>query len=235
MVVTRSTLDTDAGYHATKYYKITNLREKHKGYQYKTGLNVLDMPFQLEGDCVSGGLYFATIDALHMFASFGVWVREVRLPLDARYVKVGNKYRADKIYLGGRVHIGSVLAKAKYPLVYEAWNVDRCDVCNLYKDDLGNALNKHYKISGINCRGEKMRSITGVMENTFNYLTHARTCQIYDKNKMSNININFRQATDSKTKEFDDIMAKSTDDVADFDKFKISVKKCKTILKRFHF
>ena len=47
-----------------KYYKITNEEETHNNLKYKTGLNVDPLPFNPEGDCIKGGIYFASKDIL---------------------------------------------------------------------------------------------------------------------------------------------------------------------------
>ena len=60
-----------------KYYKVTSENECHQGYQYTDGLNILDKPFEKEGSCVPGGLYFTNLDHIAKFSTFGVWLREV--------------------------------------------------------------------------------------------------------------------------------------------------------------
>jgi hypothetical protein len=94
----------------TVYYKITNEKENHHGYQYKDGLNVLDKPFETTGSCVVGGLYFTTKEYIHHFLDYGGnngWLREITLPDDALMVQDSEtslvKYRADKIILGKRM------------------------------------------------------------------------------------------------------------------------------------
>ena len=87
------------------YYKITNEKECHHGFQYKNGLNVDTLPFRKEGSCVPGGLYFTDKDNIPSYYGFGVWIREISLPLndpDFLMVKDGNKWRANKIILGKR-------------------------------------------------------------------------------------------------------------------------------------
>lgn len=37
------------------YYKITNAKENHHGFQYHDGLNILTEPFVVTGSCVGGG------------------------------------------------------------------------------------------------------------------------------------------------------------------------------------
>lgn len=87
------------------YLKITNAEEKHYGYQYKDGLNVLDKEFQTEGSCVPGGLYFTDIHNIDKFFRYGVNLRIVRLPKDNPNFKMvkdpeGDKWRANMIILG---------------------------------------------------------------------------------------------------------------------------------------
>ena len=87
------------------YYKVTNCLEIHNGYVYKDGLNILDKPFEKEGTCVKGGLYFTKLKYIDLYYGFGVNLREVTLPdSDPDFLMVkdpeGKKYRANKIILG---------------------------------------------------------------------------------------------------------------------------------------
>jgi hypothetical protein len=102
MVQTRS-----KNYSSKLFFKITNLNEFHNGYQYKDGLNILDKPFEKEGSCVVGGLYFSDSMNIHDFSEYGCWIREITIPDDAQIVKdpaiypiYPVKWRADKIILG---------------------------------------------------------------------------------------------------------------------------------------
>lgn len=90
---------------ATKYYKITNEYEKHYNFQCVDGLNILNKPFEENGTCVPGGLYFTDIMNIPEFYRFGVNLREVTLPFDDIDFKMvkdpgGKKWRANKIILG---------------------------------------------------------------------------------------------------------------------------------------
>ena len=87
------------------YFKITNQEECHNRYQYKTGLNILDKPFEKEGSYVPGGLYFTTLDHIDKFYNHGIWLRVVIIPDDAQIVKdpSGDRWREDKIILGGEI------------------------------------------------------------------------------------------------------------------------------------
>lgn len=94
----------------TKLYKITNPEENHYGFQYHDGLNIDHNKFNSSGSCVSGGLYFTTINSICDFFGYGCWLRKITLPFNnpkLRYVKDpdGNKWRANMVIL-----------ETKYPL-----------------------------------------------------------------------------------------------------------------------
>ena len=106
-------INTFKGGLTMKYYKITNKDEIHRGLQYKTGLNVDIQTFNPTGDCQDGGIYFAREDILS-FLSYGLWIREVMLPKDARIYKnpgTPEKWKADKVILGQRRKITAEVVK----------------------------------------------------------------------------------------------------------------------------
>ena len=87
------------------YFKITNKKEKHHGYQYKDGLNVLNEEFNQTGSCVAGGFYFTTLEHISKFYGYGINIRVVELPeSDRDFLMVkdpeSDKWRANKIILG---------------------------------------------------------------------------------------------------------------------------------------
>ena len=89
------------------FYKVTTRDEIHHGFSYQDGENVLIEPFAEEGSCCSGGLYFTDKTNLHNFLSYGVWIREITLPLNDERLKVvadpsGDKYRANILIFGKR-------------------------------------------------------------------------------------------------------------------------------------
>jgi hypothetical protein len=100
------------------YFKVTNQDECHHGFQYVTGLNVLDKPFEPTGSCVAGGLYFTDLDNLDNFYGYGVWIREITIPEDAVMVKdpSGGKWRADSIILGDKYPLFDVETIKKFNL-----------------------------------------------------------------------------------------------------------------------
>ena len=86
------------------YFKITNEKENHNGYQYKDGLNILDKPFEKTGSCVRGGLYFTDAQNIHKFYHYGTNLRIIKLPIDDPEFKMvkdpaNDKWRANKIIL----------------------------------------------------------------------------------------------------------------------------------------
>lgn len=94
------------------YFKITNKDENHNGFQYRTGLNILKGSFAQVGSCVPGGLYFTDINHILKFLSYGVYLREVSLPIDDNGFKMvaddDDKWRANKIILGQRYELNKV-------------------------------------------------------------------------------------------------------------------------------
>jgi hypothetical protein len=97
------------------FYKITNREEKHHGYQYKDGLNVLSEPFNSNphDSCCVGGFYFTDAKHIFDFIDYGCNVREVFLPIhdaDFKIVKdpQGDKWRANKIILGTKYDLWSL-------------------------------------------------------------------------------------------------------------------------------
>lgn len=58
------------------YLKITNLNECHNGLQYQDGLIIDPIPFEKEGSCCPGGIYFTTPEYICNFMNMGRYVRE---------------------------------------------------------------------------------------------------------------------------------------------------------------
>jgi hypothetical protein len=105
------------------YYKVTNKDENHNDFQYKDGLNVDSIPFNSDPNesCVPGGLYFTDLDHVIKFLNYGCWIREVKIPKDAKVIEDpnGNKWRADKIILGKKYSFEEYIK--------ELWNPEEFD------------------------------------------------------------------------------------------------------------
>ena len=90
------------------FFKITNKEECHNDFQYKDGLNILQDEFanKESGNCVKGGLYFSDVEHILNFLDFGIYLREIMLPInDEEFQMVSvkdDKWRASRIILGKR-------------------------------------------------------------------------------------------------------------------------------------
>ena len=116
------------------YFKVMNASENHRGFQYQDGLNVLNEEFDdnpLHHYC-KGGLYFTDIKHVFQFLNFGIYVREIILPIEDPNFKMvvdENKYRANMIVLGKRYELSHV----------ETYKMLLAAGADLHKDD-DNAL-----------------------------------------------------------------------------------------------
>jgi len=90
-----------------KNYKITCENEIHNGFQFHDGLNIDTVPFNPNGSCKPGGIYYSSKDILH-FLGHGPWIREVIIQGDAQIYKdpcSPEKWKSDKPFLGPRRRI----------------------------------------------------------------------------------------------------------------------------------
>lgn len=90
------------------YFKITNKEENHRGLQYKDGIIEDILPFNdnPKDSCCKGGIYFTDAKNIFNFLEYGVWLRQVEIPEDAKYIKDPNKdgikWRAEKLFFHPR-------------------------------------------------------------------------------------------------------------------------------------
>ena len=85
-----------------KYYKVIKENRKHFGLTYVPGLNKDILPFQKDGSCVPGGIYFTTLEHIFKFTNYGNDIYLVDFPYDDpnfQWAKDGDKYRANMIIL----------------------------------------------------------------------------------------------------------------------------------------
>jgi hypothetical protein len=135
------------------YYKITNEKENHNNYQYTYGINILDKEFEKEGSCVKGGLYFTNIQNIHHFFKYGCYIREIRIPTSAEFIKdpesekTGVKYRSNILYLGKRYDMYSIEALSLFPnellsdILEELFDKLYTNYDNTIQNSLQNTLN----------------------------------------------------------------------------------------------
>jgi hypothetical protein len=91
------------------YFKVLRKDLCHRGFQYKLGLNVDDVPFDPSGSCKPGGLYISDLEHLHRFFDYGELIGEIELPADAQvYREPGDltKLKVDKLILKNIVSFG---------------------------------------------------------------------------------------------------------------------------------
>lgn len=91
-----------------RYFCLTNKKECHRGFQYKTGLNEDYLEFNPTGECEPGGLYFVHQSQvyhvwIHVYTF--TWIREVNLPENEQIWCEGWKYKAKRLILGERVAV----------------------------------------------------------------------------------------------------------------------------------
>ena len=81
------------------FFKILSKDLNHNDFQYKEGLNIDTVPFNPQGDCEPGGLYFTDKEHILDYIYYGTLIADVLLPEDAKVYKSGNNWKADKIFL----------------------------------------------------------------------------------------------------------------------------------------
>ena len=145
------------------FFKITNAEETHFGYEYVDGENILAEEFNDDPNikCGAGGFYFTTKGYISRFYSFGIYLREITIPVDDpdfRIIKCkdATKWRSNKIILGTRhslfdpetyVKFGLDIWKNKYIVVFacQYGRIDFLDKLIKMNEDVGpNQLEARY-------------------------------------------------------------------------------------------
>ena len=105
------------------YYKITNENEIHHGLKYHNGLVIDHKKFDDDPkhSCVKGGIYFTTKEYLPKFFAYGMWIRPVTIPHNAKVIldPNGNKYRTDRLFFyprkNKRLYFNKLFNKKTFP------------------------------------------------------------------------------------------------------------------------
>src|SRR5438477_5948965 len=82
------------------YYKIIGNNRGH--YPYRVGLNTLKYngeTFDATAECTPGGLYYCEAKYIFDYLLYGYNLCYVTIPANAQVVKVGNKFKADRIII----------------------------------------------------------------------------------------------------------------------------------------
>ena len=97
------------------YLKVLNETEKHNGLQYQTGLIKDILPFDDDPKrtCVKGRIYFTTPENIPLFSRYGIWIRTVKIPKEAKVIidPAGDKIGADQVVLGEKFDFGEYFDK----------------------------------------------------------------------------------------------------------------------------
>jgi hypothetical protein len=95
-------------------YNFYPSHEKHFGFQYVTGLNIDTIPFNPNGFCKEGGLYFCECSKFYMYLDdedYEIkYIRRVLIPDDAMVYVERNKFKADRIILSEKKLISELNA-----------------------------------------------------------------------------------------------------------------------------
>jgi hypothetical protein len=93
-------------YPTTVFIKLTNETENHNNFQFTTGLNIDTVKFDTTKDCQAGGIYFCKQDQFYLWKEYNttkcVYMRQVKIPNDAKVFIEGDKYKASKLILAER-------------------------------------------------------------------------------------------------------------------------------------
>ena len=84
------------------YLKITNSNETHHGLKFKRGVIEDPLEWNNNANCEPGGIYFTTPKYICKFLEYGIWLREVTIPDDAKIAHGDNKSKANKLIFGKR-------------------------------------------------------------------------------------------------------------------------------------
>ena len=91
------------------FVKLTNERENHNGFQFKTGVNRDHLPFNPEGVCQPGGIYICPSHLFYKWLSYNekmFWFRIVTIPDNAQiYDESSDKVKVDHLILSERKSI----------------------------------------------------------------------------------------------------------------------------------
>jgi hypothetical protein len=121
-------LEFNTLYKDTKFYKITNSKENHRGLIYTDGLNIDNIYFKLIDNSMMGGIYFAEEYYIINYIDYGIYIREVIIPDDACVCVEHAKFRADKLFFKPRILIED----------FEGWSNN--DFCELATSQDGSVL-----------------------------------------------------------------------------------------------
>jgi len=99
-------------YNGRQFIKLTNKKEIHGDLELSYGLNIDPVPLDTINKC-SSGIYFCNIRDYPLFMTTRsgqmVHMRNVTVPPDAKVCIEGNKFKADRLILGDKHEIDTLL------------------------------------------------------------------------------------------------------------------------------
>jgi hypothetical protein len=97
-----------------QFYKLLSSNLRHRGFQYKEGLNIDTKEFNPKGNCEPGGLYYTSYEWIgRWFCPEWPLIADVTLPPDARIYPepCRTQWKADRLVLSNIRPIGNFLAE----------------------------------------------------------------------------------------------------------------------------
>lgn len=95
-----------AGMH---FIKLLTFEQIHNGLKYSKGLIIDPVPFNPEGECQRGGMYFIVAHNIGKWLEYSYkkmyWIRRVKIPNNAQVYIEKDKFKADKFILGKKKRI----------------------------------------------------------------------------------------------------------------------------------
>lgn len=131
-----------------RFFKLTNEHEIHHGFHYQNGMNIDILPFEWNGACCPGGLYFCEgNDILNNMDIYSRFIREIFIPShEVNILKdpSGDKWRSHSLFTSIRHDLSDIdtvkwmldnqiiiSARYSYYAMINGWN----DVYNYIKDN----------------------------------------------------------------------------------------------------
>jgi hypothetical protein len=127
------------------FFKVTNLEDNHKSFQYKDGLNFDINKFNPQDSCNGGGLYFCDIKDIYIFIEYGYgnYIRPIFVPLNIPYYQdktLPNKYKAPALYLLPKIRLGTTLS---FKLLTNT-NIQNMNLIRKYMYKNNSYISEHY-------------------------------------------------------------------------------------------
>lgn len=120
--------------------KLTNKKECHYGFRFKTGLNKDNIKFNPTGKCEPGGIYFTDVNNIPRWLGYGdngmKYCRFVTLKRNSKVYVEDNAFKADKFILSDRFKIKNLHFWSEKNYCLNAININvlsikyiRSDIC----------------------------------------------------------------------------------------------------------